>query len=106
MRIYGCTNYLPIFSLYRGKKGACSLSHFWLLADINLILVQVTNTPWGERVTFLFNPNSDLVAKPLHVSPFMVSYHQLLCIFGNNCLIAATVIITAFFFHFLVIFAL
>ncbi|CAN6553367.1 unnamed protein product [Malus baccata var. baccata] len=28
----------------------------------------VTNTPWGERVTFLFNPNSDLVAKPC---PFM-----------------------------------
>ncbi|KAB2601461.1 hypothetical protein D8674_002466 [Pyrus ussuriensis x Pyrus communis] len=24
-------------------------------------------------VTFVFNPNSDLVAKPLHVSPFMVS---------------------------------
>ena len=35
-------------------------------------LFQVTNTPWGERVTFVFNPNSDLVAKSLHVSPFMV----------------------------------
>ncbi|KAL8468508.1 hypothetical protein ACS0TY_031646 [Phlomoides rotata] len=34
-------------------------------------IAEVTNTPWGERVTFLFNPNSDLVAKPLHVSPFM-----------------------------------
>ncbi|KAH9287732.1 hypothetical protein KI387_031849, partial [Taxus chinensis] len=31
----------------------------------------VTNTPWGERVSFVFNPNADLVAKPLHVSPFM-----------------------------------
>ncbi|CAN0921614.1 hypothetical protein LINGRAHAP2_LOCUS32687 [Linum grandiflorum] len=31
----------------------------------------VTNTPWGERVAFVFNPNSDCVAKPLHVSPFM-----------------------------------
>ncbi|XP_010275982.1 PREDICTED: uncharacterized protein LOC104610858, partial [Nelumbo nucifera] len=31
----------------------------------------VTNTPWGERVSFIFNPDSDLVAKPLHVSPFM-----------------------------------
>ncbi|KAG6416741.1 hypothetical protein SASPL_124179 [Salvia splendens] len=42
------------------------------LDDIELnLLLQVTNTPWGERVTFLFNPNSDLVAKPLHVSPFM-----------------------------------
>ncbi|XP_057536526.1 uncharacterized protein LOC130814471 isoform X1 [Amaranthus tricolor] len=32
---------------------------------------EVTNTPWGERVTFVFNPNSDTVAKSLHVSPFM-----------------------------------
>lgn len=35
---------------------------------------QVTNTPWGERVTFVFNPEYDVVAKPLHVSPFMVCY--------------------------------
>ncbi|XP_056174082.1 uncharacterized protein LOC115689202 [Syzygium oleosum] len=34
-------------------------------------IAEVTNTPWGERVLFVFNPNSDLVAKPLHVSPFM-----------------------------------
>ncbi|KAM7524896.1 hypothetical protein LguiA_014798 [Lonicera macranthoides] len=34
-------------------------------------IAEVTNTPWGERVLFLFNPNSDFVAKPLHVSPFM-----------------------------------
>ncbi|KAJ8761874.1 hypothetical protein K2173_005585 [Erythroxylum novogranatense] len=34
-------------------------------------IAEVTNTPWGERVRFVFNPNSDLVAKPLHVSPFM-----------------------------------
>lgn len=34
-------------------------------------IAEVTNTPWGERVSFVFNPNSDLVAKPLHVSPFM-----------------------------------
>nr|POE50002.1 hypothetical protein CFP56_33344 [Quercus suber] len=34
-------------------------------------IAEVTNTPWGERVTFVFNPNSDLVAKSLHVSPFM-----------------------------------
>ncbi|CAH1416577.1 unnamed protein product [Lactuca virosa] len=34
-------------------------------------IAEVTNTPWGERVQFLFNPDSDVVAKPLHVSPFM-----------------------------------
>ncbi|RZR83336.1 hypothetical protein BHM03_00009939 [Ensete ventricosum] len=35
---------------------------------------QVTNTPWGERVSFVFCPGSDVVAKPLHVSPFMVRF--------------------------------
>ncbi|KAG8634688.1 uncharacterized protein LOC110604557 [Manihot esculenta] len=34
-------------------------------------IAEVTNTPWGERVIFVFDPSSDLVAKPLHVSPFM-----------------------------------
>nr|AAO42861.1 At1g30130 [Arabidopsis thaliana]BAE99550.1 hypothetical protein [Arabidopsis thaliana] len=34
-------------------------------------IAQVTNTPWGERVTFVFDLESDLVAKSLQVSPFM-----------------------------------
>ncbi|XWS18648.1 hypothetical protein CRYUN_Cryun32bG0062800 [Craigia yunnanensis] len=34
-------------------------------------IAEVTNTTWGERVSFVFDPNSGLVAKPLHVSPFM-----------------------------------
>lgn len=37
-----------------------------------MIGLQVTNTPWGEKVFFEFVPGSDMVAKPLHVSPFMV----------------------------------
>ncbi|KAL1288885.1 hypothetical protein HN51_057346 [Arachis hypogaea] len=38
---------------------------------LNKCIAEVTNTPWGERVSFIFNPHSDLVAKSLHVSPFM-----------------------------------
>ncbi|EFJ18086.1 hypothetical protein SELMODRAFT_178500 [Selaginella moellendorffii] len=34
-------------------------------------IAEVTNTPWAERVTFAFDPQSDMVPKPLHVSPFM-----------------------------------
>lgn len=34
-------------------------------------IAEVTNTPWGERVSFVFDPSSDWVAKALHVSPFM-----------------------------------
>ncbi|WCJ27417.1 hypothetical protein M5689_009163 [Euphorbia peplus] len=41
------------------------------IRHLNNCIAQVTNTPWAERVTFVFDPNSDLVAKPLHVSPFM-----------------------------------
>jgi DUF1365 family protein len=35
------------------------------------LLLQVTNTPWGERVSFVFNPAGDVSPKALHVSPFM-----------------------------------
>ena len=33
--------------------------------------LQVTNTPWGERVSFVFRPQGEAVQKALHVSPFM-----------------------------------
>ncbi|KAF3449944.1 hypothetical protein FNV43_RR06023 [Rhamnella rubrinervis] len=39
--------------------------------NLSKCIAEVTNTPWGERVTFVFNPEHDVVAKPLHVSPFM-----------------------------------
>ncbi len=33
---------------------------------------QVTNTPWNERVTFVFSPTSEAsIKKALHVSPLM-----------------------------------
>ena len=32
---------------------------------------EVTNTPWGERVVFDFDPSGQRVPKSLHVSPFM-----------------------------------
>ena len=32
---------------------------------------EVTNTPWGERVVFDFDPRGQRVPKSLHVSPFM-----------------------------------
>eukprot|EP00877_Chromochloris_zofingiensis_P000758 jgi/Chrzof1/10683/Cz05g08150.t1 len=34
-------------------------------------IAEVTNTPWGERVTFVFDPHGDITPKCLHVSPFM-----------------------------------
>jgi len=43
----------------------------WAVPCAVLCCVQVTNTPWGERVSFLFNPAGDTSPKALHVSPFM-----------------------------------
>lgn len=34
-------------------------------------IAEVTNTPWGGRVTFLFDPQGGSVPKSLHVSPMM-----------------------------------
>ncbi|CAL5410138.1 unnamed protein product [Camellia sinensis] len=44
---------------------------FLLTIPPSQCIAKVTNTPWGERVSFLFDPTTDLVAKSLHVSPFM-----------------------------------
>ncbi|GAB2226284.1 hypothetical protein Droror1_Dr00022085 [Drosera rotundifolia] len=40
-------------------------------SSLKKCIAEVTNTPWGERVSFVFDPNSDVAAKALHVSPFM-----------------------------------
>jgi hypothetical protein len=34
-------------------------------------IAEVTNTPWGDRVRFVFRPEGDESPKALHVSPFM-----------------------------------
>lgn len=34
-------------------------------------IAEVTNTPWGDRVRFAFDPAGDQSPKALHVSPFM-----------------------------------
>lgn len=36
-----------------------------------LCIAEVTNTPWGARVTFPFRPDGEKVPKAMHVSPFM-----------------------------------
>jgi DUF1365 family protein len=41
-------------------------------ATLQRCIAEVTNTPWGERVTFPFNPAGFTVPKSLHVSPLMV----------------------------------
>ncbi|KAK9151121.1 hypothetical protein Syun_009430 [Stephania yunnanensis] len=54
-------NPLSVYYCYDVQLKKCIAEH----------IDEVTNTPWGERVSFTFDPELDLVAKPLHVSPFM-----------------------------------
>ena len=43
----------------------------WQTGGLKVCIAEVTNTPWGARVTFLFDPAGQDVPKALHVSPFM-----------------------------------
>lgn len=38
---------------------------------LQVCIAEVTNTPWGQRVTFLFRPEGQDVPKAMHVSPLM-----------------------------------
>jgi DUF1365 family protein len=40
-------------------------------SQLQQCIAEVTNTPWAERVTFLFQPGGETVPKALHVSPLM-----------------------------------
>ena len=39
-------------------------------------IAEVTNTPWGARLTFAFDPAGADVPKALHVSPFMDMHNR------------------------------
>lgn len=39
--------------------------------SLETCIAEVTNTPWGDRVTFQFDPSGTSVPKVLHVSPLM-----------------------------------
>ena len=39
--------------------------------NLTVCIAEVTNTPWGAKVTFLFRPDGQKVPKAMHVSPFM-----------------------------------
>lgn len=39
--------------------------------ELEICIAEVTNTPWAERVVFLFRPDGETVPKSLHVSPLM-----------------------------------
>ena len=58
-----------------GKLPAHDLWRWWcrdkVSGDLAVCIAEVTNTPWGARVTFLFDPAGQSVPKAMHVSPFM-----------------------------------
>lgn len=53
--------------------------HFCLAADgsaVEAAVLEVTNTPWHERHTYVVGPGTTTFAKDLHVSPFLAMTHD------------------------------
>lgn len=50
---------------------------------LEMCIAEVTNTPWADRVTFLFRPGGEEVPKSLHVSPLM-DMRNVWCVFLNT----------------------
>lgn len=42
----------------------------WHEGALHAVVAEVTNTPWGERHSYVLDPAGGLVDKALHVSPF------------------------------------
>jgi len=38
--------------------------------ELHAVVAEVTNTPWGERHSYVLDPSGGRVAKAMHVSPF------------------------------------
>jgi DUF1365 family protein len=50
------------------------VSFYWCLdssANVEAVVAEVTNTPWGERYAYVLEPSTERLDKRLHVSPFM-----------------------------------
>lgn len=58
-------NPISVYYCYEGDVADCSAD------TLKTCVAEVTNTPWGERVVFNFEPTGQRVPKALHVSPFM-----------------------------------
>jgi DUF1365 family protein len=43
----------------------------WHEGSLLAVVAEVTNTPWGERRSYVLDPSGGRVDKALHVSPFM-----------------------------------
>lgn len=44
--------------------------------EVDAVLAEVTNTPWGERHSYVLGEGSEQIGKSFHVSPFMDMDHQ------------------------------
>jgi uncharacterized protein len=58
-------------------RGFNPVSFYYCFEDGELrwIVAQVTNTPWGERHAYVLGARGGVVAKEMHVSPFMGMEH-------------------------------
>lgn len=57
--------------------------------DLQRCIAEVTNTPWGQRTIFPFDPAGESVKKALHVSPFQ-DMTSTWCVFQRAAAVGAS----------------
>ncbi|MFL5847003.1 MAG: DUF1365 domain-containing protein [Solirubrobacteraceae bacterium] len=46
-------------------------SYVWHAGALHAVVAEVTNTPWGEKHSYVLDPAGGRIDKAMHVSPFM-----------------------------------
>lgn len=69
-------NPISVYYCFAGGPNAAPKTGPKTAETLEKCIIEVTNTPWGERVTFVINPTrpgeeGEAVPKSLHVSPLM-----------------------------------
>jgi DUF1365 family protein len=62
----------PVFRLEAGRRfNPVRFYYAWHEDRLHAVIAEVTNTPWGERRSYVLDPAGGRLDKTLHVSPFM-----------------------------------
>ena len=67
----------PVFRLEAGRRfNPARFYYAWHDGELQAVVAEVTNTPWGERHSYVLDPAGGRLDKSLHVSPFMPMTQQ------------------------------
>lgn len=62
----------PVYRLEAGSGfNPVRFSYVWHRDALHAVVAEVTNTPWGDKHSYVLDPAGGRIDKQLHVSPFM-----------------------------------